>query len=81
MNSKVAVPIRQLQIEHEGDIPQSIASWFAAALQTPEREEQQYQAKLAGLQPAIAEGDASGVAKGNVFARVRKTIKLPSLPR
>jgi antitoxin ParD1/3/4 len=52
-----------------------------AALRTLEREEQHYQAKLAALRTAIDEGDASGVAKGNVFARIRKTIKLPVLPR
>ena len=52
-----------------------------AALRTLEREEQQYQAKLAALRTAIDEGDASGVAKGNVFARVRKTIKLPAKRR
>jgi antitoxin ParD1/3/4 len=52
-----------------------------AALRTLEREEQHYQAKLAALRSAIDEGDASGVAKGNVFARVRKTIKLPAKPR
>ena len=52
-----------------------------AALRTLEREEQQYHAKLAALRTAIDEGDASGVAKGNVFARVRKTIKLPAKPR
>jgi antitoxin ParD1/3/4 len=52
-----------------------------AALRTLEREEQQYEAKLAALRTAIDEGDASGVANGNVFARVRKTLKLPSTPR
>jgi antitoxin ParD1/3/4 len=35
-----------------------------AALRTLEREEQQYQAKLAALRQAIDEGDASGVAGG-----------------
>ena len=45
-----------------------------AALRTLEREEQQYEAKLAALRSAIDEGDASGVAEGNVFARVRKTL-------
>jgi hypothetical protein len=44
---------------------------------TLEREEQQYEAKLAALRAAIDEGDASGVAKGDVFARVRKIRKLP----
>jgi antitoxin ParD1/3/4 len=48
-----------------------------AALRTLEREEQQYEAKLVSLRTAIDEGDASGVAEGDVFARVRKTLKLP----
>jgi septal ring factor EnvC (AmiA/AmiB activator) len=42
-----------------------------------EREEQQYEAKLATLRAAIDEGDASGIAEGNVFGRVRKSLKLP----
>jgi len=46
-----------------------------------EREEQQYEAKLAALRAAIDEGDTSGVAKGNVFGRVRKALKLPVTPR
>jgi antitoxin ParD1/3/4 len=48
-----------------------------AGLRTLEREEQQYEAKLAALRTAIDEGDASGIAEGNVFGRVRKTFKLP----
>ena len=48
-----------------------------AALRTLEREDQQYQAKLAALRAAVDEGDTSGFAKGNVFERVRKTLKLP----
>ncbi len=52
-----------------------------AALRTLEREEQQYEAKLAALRTAIDEGDASGVAEGNVFARVRKTLALPKRSR
>jgi antitoxin ParD1/3/4 len=48
-----------------------------AGLRTLEREEQQYEAKLAALRAAIDEGDASGVARGNVFGRVRRAIKLP----
>jgi hypothetical protein len=46
-----------------------------------EREEQQYEAKLAALRAAIDEGDASGIAAGNVFGRVRKALKLPAAPR
>jgi antitoxin ParD1/3/4 len=52
-----------------------------AALRTLEREEQQYEAKLATLRAAIDDGDASGMAKGNVFAGVRSTLKLRSKPR
>lgn len=52
-----------------------------AALRTLEREEQQYDAKLAALRAAIDEGDASGIAEGDVFARVRETLKLPRNPR
>lgn len=52
-----------------------------AALRTLEREEQQYDAKLSALRAAIDEGDASGVAEGNVFARVRKTLNLPKTSR
>ena len=48
-----------------------------AALRTLEREEREYEAKLATLRAAIDEGDASGTAEGNVFARVRETLKLP----
>ena len=47
-----------------------------AALRTLEREEQQYEAKLAALRTAIDEGDASGIAEGNSFERVRQTLKL-----
>jgi antitoxin ParD1/3/4 len=47
-----------------------------AALRTLEREEQEYEAKLAALRTAIDEGDSSGVAEGNSFARVRQALKL-----
>jgi antitoxin ParD1/3/4 len=52
-----------------------------AALRILEREEQRYEAKLAALRTAIDEGDASGIAKGNVFERVRHKLKLPLTPR
>jgi antitoxin ParD1/3/4 len=48
-----------------------------AGLRTLEREEQQFQAKLAALRTAIHEGDASGIAEANVFGRLRKVLKLP----
>jgi antitoxin ParD1/3/4 len=52
-----------------------------AGLRKLEREEQEYEAKLAALRAAIDEGDASGVAKGNPFGRVRKTLKLHTSSR
>jgi len=52
-----------------------------AALRTLEREEQQYEAKLAALRAAIDDGDASGVAAGDAFGRVRKALKLPAPQR
>ena len=48
-----------------------------AALRTLEREEREYEAKLAALRTAIDEGDASGVPEGDVFARVRRALNLP----
>ena len=47
-----------------------------AALRTLEHEERQYEIKLAALKSAIDAGDASGVARGNSFARVRQALKL-----
>jgi putative addiction module CopG family antidote len=41
-----------------------------------EREER-YREKLAGLKLAIEEGEASGIAEGDVFARVRARAGLP----
>jgi antitoxin ParD1/3/4 len=46
-----------------------------AALRTLERDERQFEAKLAALRTAIDEGDASGVAKENSFGRVRRTLQ------
>jgi antitoxin ParD1/3/4 len=52
-----------------------------AALRTLEREERQYEAKLAALQTAIDEGDHSGIAEENSFDRaVRQALKLPVKP-
>jgi antitoxin ParD1/3/4 len=48
-----------------------------AALRTLEREEQKYEAGLEALRAAVDEGDASGIAEGDAFARVRAALKLP----
>lgn len=47
-----------------------------AALRTLEREEQRFEAKLVALRVAVEDGDASGIAEGNPFEQVRKTLKL-----
>lgn len=49
-----------------------------AALRSLERDEQEYEAKLAALRAAIDEGFASGVFEGNPFESVRKELGLPS---
>lgn len=51
------------------------------ALRNLEREEREYEAKLDALRAAIDEGDSSGVAAGNVFTRVRKTLGIPKRAR
>jgi len=52
-----------------------------AGLRTLEREELEYDAKLDALRAAIDEGDSSGIAPGDVLARVRKNLKLPKAKR
>ncbi len=47
-----------------------------AALRSLERDEREYEEKLAALRAAIAEGEASGIAEGDVFARVRAKFNL-----
>jgi antitoxin ParD1/3/4 len=51
-----------------------------AALRAMEREEQLHEAKLKALRTAIDEGDASGAAEGDVFAQVRRALKLTKKP-
>jgi antitoxin ParD1/3/4 len=46
-----------------------------AGLRTLEREEREYETKLAVLRAAIDEGDASGTAADNRFVRVRRALK------
>ena len=51
-----------------------------AALRSMEREERLYEAKLKALRAAIDEGDASGIAEGDVFAQVREALHLAASP-
>jgi len=87
MERAAAMPTRNVNLTNELDrfVARKVKSGryenasevVRAGLRTLEREEQQYEAKLAALRAAIDEGDASGIARGNVFGRVRKAIKLP----
>lgn len=52
-----------------------------AALRTLEREEREYEAKLAVVRAAIDEGDASGIAEDGVFERVLESLKLSKTRR
>ena len=49
-----------------------------AGLRSLERQEREFEAKLHALRAAIDDGDSSGIARGNVFVRVRKALKLPA---
>jgi antitoxin ParD1/3/4 len=60
---------------------ESASEVIRAALRTLERDEREYEEKIAALRRAIDEGDASGVVSGDPFARVRKKLKLPPRAR
>jgi len=51
-----------------------------AALRTLERDERIFEAKLEALRTAIDEGDASGIAEGDVFEQVRESLHLQANP-
>ena len=48
-----------------------------AALRSLELDEEEREEKMAALRKALDEGLASGVARGDVFARVRRKVGLP----
>ncbi|HEY0794748.1 MAG TPA: type II toxin-antitoxin system ParD family antitoxin [Acidisarcina sp.] len=60
-----------------GGVYRSASDVVTAALRTLEREEQEYEEKLATLRVALDEGFTSGIADGDVFARVREQGCLP----
>jgi len=69
LDSFVAAKVKSGRFENASEV-------IRAGLRILEREEQQYDAKLAALRSAIDAGDASGLADGNVFARAREKLKL-----
>jgi len=48
------------------------------ALRVLERDEREYEEKLAALRAAIDKGLASGIAEPGVFSRIRKKYGLPN---
>jgi len=50
----------------------------AASSTKLEWSERVFESKLANLRTAIDEGDASGIADGDVFAQIRATLKIGS---
>ncbi len=49
-----------------------------AALRSLDREEREFDARIRALRTAIDAGDGSGAARGDVFARVRKSLHVGS---
>jgi antitoxin ParD1/3/4 len=74
LDSFVATKVESGRYENASEV-------VRAGLRSLEREEQQHEAKLAALRAAIDEGDASGIASGDVFTRVRRKLKLSASPR
>ncbi len=74
LDSYVAARIESGRFENASEV-------VRAALRTLERDERLYETKLAALRAAIDEGDASGAVEGDVFAQVRKKLKLPKKSR
>jgi antitoxin ParD1/3/4 len=70
----IATRVKQGRYENASEV-------VRAALRTLEREEKQYKARLAALRAAIHEGDASGIAKGDVFTQIRTELGLPGRRR
>jgi len=52
-----------------------------AALRLLERDEREYEVRLAALRVAIDEGDTSGIAEGHPFERARARLNLPKKQR
>jgi antitoxin ParD1/3/4 len=66
-----------VQAKVESGRYQNAAEVIGVALRTLDREEREYDAKLAALRTAIEEGDASGAAGENSFSRVRHALNIP----
>lgn len=88
MERSTAIPTRNVNLtdeldrfvltEVESGRYEDASEVVRAALRTLERDERQYEARLGGLRTAIDGGDASGIAEGDPFARVREALHLPT---
>jgi len=61
----------------EGGLYANASEVMRTALRLLEKEEREYEEKLAALRTAIDEGLASGVAEPGVFERIREKHGLP----
>jgi antitoxin ParD1/3/4 len=62
----------------EGGLYANASEVMRTALRLLEKEEREYEEKLAALRVAIDEGLASGVAEPGVFERIREEFGLPA---
>ncbi len=61
----------------EGGLYANASEVMRTALRLLEKEEREYEEKIAALREAIAVGDASGVAEEDVFERIREKYGIP----
>ncbi len=59
----------------------SADDFVLAGLRSLKKSEEEYEAKVVALRAAIQEGVDSGMAEGDVFARVRRETGLPPRER
>jgi antitoxin ParD1/3/4 len=61
----------------ESELHANASEVMRTALRLLERDEREYEGKMAALRTAIEEGDASGVAEPGVFERIREELNFP----
>ena len=71
LDREVAARVASGQYENASEV-------MRAALRALAHQERSERARERWLEHAIAEGDESGIAKGDVFERIRKELGLPS---
>jgi antitoxin ParD1/3/4 len=69
LDSFIAAKIQNGRYENASEV-------VRAALRNLEREEQEYEAKFAAVLKAIDDGEASGIAEGDVFEQIRQSRRL-----